>query len=418
MGIPMWREPTEAESIKTARNKDTSAATRSTIRRQPTLRRPSRHNSSRTRGPGVLSSFHSQILDEIQRGIAEPQLGVRSPVLNQGVSDDGLDLDSSRRDALSHGGTRPSDNRQPDLSSRRTQVVRDPDPPLPMREAQIEDPIDTPPWPLPLTPHFPPAAAYYTSIAYPPSSRPVRLPLPSLPNVQSLRRMENRNHGVPSRLPSVSHLPPGMLRDYRTGSSLSRSNRESAIDGLGDRQRSLSPDAERETDVWDTLLSTITPDSTLPSTDTSFSSTSASGTDPSRNPTSRTSGASSQTQPSSRAAHLALDPYPDHLTPCDFPSDDEDTPVHRGFGASSLPLSLRRSTGLHSTMSSHPPIPTISFSFSDSGDSDLQQMQAILDRLARREDIPDDWWAGAGLSRTMGRGLSASAEGNENNRTE
>lgn len=69
-------------------------------------------------------------------------------------------------------------------------------------------------------------------------------------------------------------------------------------------------------------------------------------------------------------------------------------------------------------MSSHPPIPTISFSFSDSGDSDLQQMQAILDRLARREDIPDDWWAGAGLSRTMGRGLSASAEANENNNAE
>ena len=45
-------------------------------------------------------------------------------------------------------------------------------------------------------------------------------------------------------------------------------------------------------------------------------------------------------------------------------------------------------------------------------------MQAILDRLARREDIPDDWWAGAGLSRTIGRGLEAGAgsdvnEGNE-----
>jgi hypothetical protein len=68
-------------------------------------------------------------------------------------------------------------------------------------------------------------------------------------------------------------------------------------------------------------------------------------------------------------------------------------------------------------MSNHPPIPTISFSFDSSTDTDLQQMQAILDRLARREDIPDDWWAGAGLSRNMGRGLStgtnAHADANE-----
>lgn len=69
-------------------------------------------------------------------------------------------------------------------------------------------------------------------------------------------------------------------------------------------------------------------------------------------------------------------------------------------------------------MSSHPPIPTISFSFLDSSsDSDLQQMQAILDRLARREDIPEDWWASAGLSRTIGRGLSTGADLNEHERT-
>jgi hypothetical protein len=28
-------------------------------------------------------------------------------------------------------------------------------------------------------------------------------------------------------------------------------------------------------------------------------------------------------------------------------------------------------------------------------------MQHIVRSLARREDIPDEWWAGAGLSRTL-----------------
>jgi hypothetical protein len=33
-------------------------------------------------------------------------------------------------------------------------------------------------------------------------------------------------------------------------------------------------------------------------------------------------------------------------------------------------------------------------------DQEIGQMQAILNRLARREDIPDDWWAAAGLTRS------------------
>ncbi|KAJ6108041.1 hypothetical protein N7523_009364 [Penicillium sp. IBT 18751x] len=406
----MWREPTEAENIKTARDKDASAAARSTIRRQPSQRRPSRHSSARARS-NILSSFHSQIIDEISRGIAEPQLSVRSPVLNLGVSEDGLDLDSSRREALNRSSTRLGGNRRPDPLSR-ILSPSDSNHQFPIRDS------DTPPprgWNhSSLTPNFAPAAGYHTMGSIPQQTSwrvGDRVSAPPHPPVFPPRR---RNHDLPPYIPSV------LLRDYRTGSGRDRPHRESAIDGLGDRQRSLSPSVERDSDdAWETLLSTITPDTTLPSADTSFSSSSAATTNHRRNPSSRSFGTTSQTQPSSRAIHLALDPYPDHLNPCDYSSDDEDTPVnyHRMIGPGPR-LSLRRSPGTSSTMSSHPPIPTISFSFSDSGDSDLQQMQAILDRLARREDIPDDWWAGAGLSRTMGRGLSASAEDNDTNRTE
>ncbi|KAJ5176340.1 uncharacterized protein N7482_002217 [Penicillium canariense] len=404
----MWREPSEADALKSVLEKDHSAAARSSIRRTPATRRPSSHHASRARRNGLLTSFHSQMLEEIQRGMGEPQLGVRSPVLNLGVSEDGLDLDASRREALGRGVTRSNALRQGEHSSRRSRGPRD----LALSDlvARSDSQSRTPAGPH-LTPGFAPAVAYRTSSSPHPTSDSIRLPPLPLP---FMRPSESRPH--PHDMPST------LLRDYRTGHASSRWSRDSTVDGLGDRQRSLSPDAERETDAWETLLSTITPDANFPSTDSSFSSNPTSAA--SRNGTSRNVGAYSQTLASSlgpsRAVHLALDPYPDTLHPCDFSSDDEDTPVsyHRIVGSSGIPLSLRRSPGVHSTMSSHPPIPTISFSFSDSGDSDLQQMQAILDRLARREDIPDDWWAGAGLSRTIGRGLNASAEGNGNEGTE
>ncbi|KAJ5238573.1 hypothetical protein N7468_003192 [Penicillium chermesinum] len=159
MGIPLWREPTEAETAKSAPDEDSSAAARSSIRRQSAIRRP-RHPNARARGANVLSSFHSQILDEIQRGISEPQSGVRSPVMNFGVSEDGVDLDASRREALGRTTTRPSTHR-PDFSSRRARnttrdqalfdILRDPPP----RSQSYSSPS--------LTPNFAPAAASHSA---------------------------------------------------------------------------------------------------------------------------------------------------------------------------------------------------------------------------------------------------------------
>jgi hypothetical protein len=34
-------------------------------------------------------------------------------------------------------------------------------------------------------------------------------------------------------------------------------------------------------------------------------------------------------------------------------------------------------------------------------DVDLENMQQVIERMARREDIPDEWWAAAGLARTI-----------------
>lgn len=450
----MWREPAEADSYRTATEKDRSATARSSIRRQATIRRPSRYtgSSSHARGTSVLSSLPSQILDEIHRGIVESPSDLRSPVLNLGVSEDGMDLDTSRRDALrNERAARRLDalsapTRRPRVRQRQSNTrwrwdwsTRDqsldrllpssrirwaaqdqPSGPL----VRSDPPAQPPSQNAPLTPHFAPALSYYTTVSHSPSES-VRLP----PLRRTESRSDDRANYNGTRLQEFEEFQEGYRAGLESaGVDPDTWNGEPLVDGLGDRERSMSPADERGADAWETLLSTITPDATLPSNSTSFASNPTSTTDASRNGTSRTSAhSSSQTLPtslsSSRTAPTGLDPYPDHLHPCDFSSsDEEDSPANyrRVPGPSGRSVSFhRRSPGLPSTMSSGPPIPTFSFSFSDSSSDpdlhpDLHQMQAILDRLARREDIPDDWWAAAGLSRIIGRGLSASANMTEN----
>ncbi|KAK5689196.1 hypothetical protein LTS12_028907 [Elasticomyces elasticus] len=245
--------------------------------------------------------------------------------------------------------------------------------------------------------------------------------------------------------PPASQRVPHLRRVVEQSiNDLNRVGRESAIDGLGDRERSLSPDVDDDDDdhahdAWETLLTTITPDANLPSNESSFASASASAMNPSRHRAAADSaGNAPQALPLTaslsgrdrEAMRMVLNPYPEYLNPCDYPtsSDSEsDSEVNLEESQSSrrrrrtphLPSmdTLRQTHDLNSTMSSQPPpISTFSFSFYDStSDPDFQQMQAILDRLARREEIPEHWWAAAGLSRTVGRRLGAGDETPESN---
>lgn len=327
--------------------------------------------------------------------------------MNIGISEDGLDLDASRREALGRNTTRPSAHRL-DFSNRRprhtprdqssSDLLRD----TPSRSHRYSSPS--------LTPNFAPATAYRAVASPQPPD------VPRIRDLPPLRRTDSRNNDWSSPYPSEL-----LRRHIQSRDRMRNDSNRTPIDGLGDRQRSLSPDADRETDAWETLLSTITPDATLPSTDTSFSSTSASAPDVLRNSNSRPAGT---TSPPHIVPQFTLEPYPEHLNPCDFSSDDEDNAAnyHQYTGPPSVTVPRRTlpGPGLQSTLSTHPPIPYVSLSFTslDPAEFDVQQMQAILDRLARREEIPDDWWAGAGLSRNMGRGLSVTAPRlNENGNT-
>ncbi|KAL7909165.1 hypothetical protein GGI35DRAFT_480737 [Trichoderma velutinum] len=251
-------------------------------------------------------------------------------------------------------------------------------------------------------------------------------------------------------LPPYRSLRRNHARAFRTfmaGDSAGRfRQRTHATDGLGDRDRSLSPE------VWDTLLSTLTPDPQPPSASSSFASAAVpQSAGPSNAPPSAPgppdvdgacesgheisddeedlysrlpAGMRSIDQQLRRhfrrrpsVPDYNLDGAPDgpldgpldgpqpHRSetsrPGQSPSDSRTNGyallltnswlTHAGSederGADRLRPNREGSTG------SGPGAQT--------GDEEWLGMRRIVQSLAAREDIPDEWWAEAGLSRTL-----------------
>lgn len=163
------------------------------------------------------------------------------------------------------------------------------------------------------------------------------------------------------------------------------------VDGLGDRNRSLSPEDD---DVWDTLLSSITPDPQPPSVGTSFASTSAPA-----------SAATSQTTTSNSAAQTSLT-TPDGLYgeldaehPCESGGDNSDTESEELWsGVRRLRRSYADIVGRATSRAGGRENEDLEMM-----GGGVDDMQRIVRNLARREDIPDEWWAEVGLSRSLPR---------------
>ncbi|KKK13906.1 hypothetical protein P175DRAFT_0505120 [Aspergillus ochraceoroseus IBT 24754] len=414
----MYREPSSAEATKTSPVKDPSAFARSAIRRQANVRRPSRYGGSAFRSATLRSPFPRPLVDEIDRESNGLPRHVHPPIQNPALGGDPFDLtsslsDSSRReagqrllhDALRHSrpGQRlriPRPSALPNLSSHSSSASDT------NNRSDFQDPPH-------FTPRFAPAIAYHRALT--PLGNPEIFRFSSLPR--------------PEAPGDLSTIPLLRRVGQRSINEANLAGREVPVDGLGDRQRSVSLDDDQANDAWETLLTTITPDTNLPSADSSFTSASASGTNGSHSGTLRTSASSLEAlqnsiQSNAAAVQMILDPYPEYPNPCDYPSStDSETESETEITQDSLfrryrrrmrqVESMRRSHNLQSALHNHAPIPAISFAFSDSStDQDLHQMQAILDRLARREDIPDDWWAAAGLSRIIGQRASANDDSN------
>lgn len=173
------------------------------------------------------------------------------------------------------------------------------------------------------------------------------------------------------------------------------------LDGLGDRDRSISPEGEAD-GTWDTLLTTITPDPQPPSVGSSFASTSA--------------GASSRSQPRSASTPLSsfdFDPAGENICDVEDFSDlssdtDADEDDHENSGR------LDEDTGelfwqTYADVASAARAGRALIQNNASGPDSLNGMQRIISRLARREDIPDEWWTEVGLSRTLTPSASSSS---------
>lgn len=158
------------------------------------------------------------------------------------------------------------------------------------------------------------------------------------------------------------------------------------MDGLGDRDRSLSPEGGA---AWDTLLTSITPDPQPPSAGSSFASTSAAAA----------ATSSSGSGPSSASTSMtSLDRAGDHE--CDVSEsgsntdDEEDIYELQDF-------SRNRGDRFWRTYAD---VVTARADRATRNDTEhLGGLHRIISRMARRDEVPDTWWASAGLSRNLRR---------------
>ncbi|KAK3373379.1 hypothetical protein B0T24DRAFT_593587 [Lasiosphaeria ovina] len=176
------------------------------------------------------------------------------------------------------------------------------------------------------------------------------------------------------------------------------------VDGLGDRNRSLSP----EENAWDTLLSTLTPDPQPPSVGSSFASASALASATASQSAAAASSRTSFTNPDTAEESAFEPPCESGCENSETEGDEDDEMEHnhltrfhrtvRDGGGDRSYADIVRDTGLV--------VPS-------DGDGllellgGIEDMQHIVRNLARREDIPDEWWAEAGLSRTLSREASS-----------
>ncbi|KAI0206696.1 hypothetical protein F4808DRAFT_3642 [Astrocystis sublimbata] len=163
-------------------------------------------------------------------------------------------------------------------------------------------------------------------------------------------------------------------------------------DGLGDRDRSLSPEGDG---VWDTLQSTLTPDPQPPSVGSSFSSTIVSAVPSEAHGTD--SANTSMTTPDDEI-EPPCDPI---LDPQNADSDCEDNSGEPLGEPSRQPTPHNRRSYADVVAESQ------SAQTPDAGDTVdhdrewLSSMHQIIRGLASHDDIPDEWWAEAGLSRSF-----------------
>ncbi|KAF2740668.1 hypothetical protein EJ04DRAFT_507687 [Polyplosphaeria fusca] len=456
MGLPMWRAP--SPEPRQPPKLDPTAPARSPIRRRPSF---AGRRARATRSPRSPRWLETDFLPSASRfAPTEP-----APRPQSARDDDAPAL-------------RPPPPPVPE--SRNYSSFRDDDSLMRMRRERYYSSIHPSgrpnfgeftrsPRPLPaLTPNFAPAVATRSRLHRAPSQSRLRStspePRPTISRgswadlYQATRREnaafmdaldDNSDNAVGS--PPLRRMGRRGIADGPLPSSSLRESWSPAasIDGLGDRDRSVSP-AE---DHWDTMLTTVVQDPLAPTAESSFTSAAASASFSNSHPSSRAGSSNSNSAASSRT-HLTV-PSRRHSTTeqfmraCDTSDDDtasdteeEDLETRRSFlrarrfEAPDAPPSRnpnRYSRGIRDRSRE-----TTAYvrSYYESGagrnnvrqterplggqldgtgdaytndmhdelqalDSQLRDARAVLEQLTRRDDVPDEFWASVGLSRSM-----------------
>lgn len=194
-----------------------------------------------------------------------------------------------------------------------------------------------------------------------------------------------------SRVQTIQALNRASVREMERPRLLIRHAR-SHLDGLGDRDRSLSPDNAA---TWDTLLTSITPDPQPPSVGSSFASSSVANSVANSLPV---SGSTSMTS-------LDNSNPPSGFHECDISDSGSNTDEEEELYAIPGFNEASSSGPIEGSRRSYSEIASGSRRAGRLGRDtpSLGGMHRIISALAARDDIPDDWWAGAGLSRNLRR---------------
>jgi len=311
-----------------------------------------------------------------------------------------------------------------------------------------------------LTPNFAPAAAAATRRAPPIPRSIVRMPpvtrlhdfVPpssSRPTDGNWHDRGNAADGDDDGSDTAVGFPPLRRMGRRTiadgplpASSLRESWSPTTMDGLGDRERSISPVVD---DHWETMLSSVAPDPIPPTADSSFTSAAASASFSNSNPSSRAGSSNSHSASSSRT-HLTIPSrrpsFDQFLRACDTSEDDsasdtepeeyaaraeayrrrnhltqnprlhsrrrqrnlaEDTAFYaQSFYREVTPHELGRRSEEH--LQNQPDGPLEERSNTDEEmplDQELRDARNLLERLTQRGDISDEFWASVGLRRRV-----------------
>ncbi|KAL2170997.1 hypothetical protein VTG60DRAFT_4012 [Thermothelomyces hinnuleus] len=372
MGLRLYQAPVESDSQSKFKADDRSARSRSSIRRALD-RNEDRIRERRRRLLATAAAYNSF---DARRGQTSADLGSAPPATTDS---------SGTRSGSEHGRRMLRDaNRRRALFGDGTVTI--------FGEPWAHLHAEPHPGPFRDDGHvlFPALSMAVESDFLPPRTQARPEPTYALSNMRSTQAS---NH--PSRSTSRHQPRPLWSRMHRHSTRLDglrddvTSGRASPwavdADGLGDRNRSLSPEGDTD---WGTLLTTLTPDPQPPSVGSSFASASASAATTQR-PAAPTSSRTSFTTPDTAENSSFEHPCESGCDNSDTEGDEEDEMDPMSISGLN---SLRRSSALR-------------------GDSDdpvelLGGMQRIVRNLARREDIPDEWWADAGLSRTLSREAS------------